>query len=304
MENIRVVAVDNRFGWHDPFAARHLRVAFDRFQPDLVEAHLARAALLAGKIKPAGTWPLIARTHNSLNGKYYRHVDVIVPTTTHAAKADYHSNVPQQKFAGVIPNFSRLNPVSKVVNPARPETIVAAGRFVRKKGFGILLEAVAGLKSMDETFSLQIAGDGPELRSLKALAAELGLNEHVRFLGRRTDVPDLIKEAGLFVLPSLSEPFGIILLEAMAMGTPIVATRCEGPLDVLDEHSAILVDKGDASALSHGLRKALQDPERSRIRAEHALTVYKRRYTPDVVVPKVLALYHDVIRQRERGIRR
>ena len=162
-----------------------------------------------------------------------------------------------------------------------------------------MLEALAELQSIDINFSLQIAGDGPEFSPLKALSTELGLNDNVQFLGRRNDIPDLMKNADLFVLPSLREPFGIIVLEAMAMGTPIIATRSEGPLEVLDEHSAILVDKGEKSALFHGLRKAIQDPESCRVRAQNALTVYKSCYAADAVVSKILALYEDFIRQFE-----
>ena len=299
MDNIEVVVVNNRFGWHDPFAANQIKVALNRFQPNIVETHLARAAFLAGKTKSAGKWPLIAKTHNNINGKYYRNMDVIVPFTAQAAKSDYHRNITQDKFATVIPNFSRLTPVSKAVKPTRIDKIFAAGRFVEKKGFNILLEALAELKASDINFSLQIAGDGPEFHSLRALSTELGINENVQFLGRRNDIPNLMKDVDLFVLPSLREPFGIIVLEAMAMGTPIIATRCEGPLEILDDQSAILVDKGQKSALFDGLRKAIQDPEGCRIRAQNALTVYTSCYAADAVVPKILTLYHDVIRQFE-----
>lgn len=299
MENIQVAVVNNRFGWHDPFATNQIKIALSRFHPNIVETHLARAAFLVGKIKSAGKWPLIAKTHNNINGKYYRNMDVIVPLTAQAAKAEYHRNIPQHKFATIIPNFSRLKPVSKIAKPTRIDKVFAAGRFVKKKGFKILLEALAELKSMDINFSLQIAGDGPEFHSLRALSTALGLNERVQFLGHRNDIPNLMKNADLFVLPSLKEPFGIIVLEAMAMGTPIIATRSEGPLEVLDNHSAILVDKGDTSALSHGLRRAIQDPASCRIRAQYALSVYKNRYSADAVVPKNLALYHDVVQQFE-----
>ena len=299
VDNIEVAIVNNRFGWYDPFAVNQIQIALNRFQPDIVEAHLSRAAFLTGKIKPAGKWPSIAKTHNNINGKYYRKMDAIVPTTTQAAKSEYHRNIPQHKFTKVIPNFSGLKPVSTVVKPARIDTIFAAGRFVEKKGFNVLLEALADLKAMDINFSLQLAGDGPEFSALRTLSIELGLDEHVQFLGRRNDIPNLMKNADLFVLPSLREPFGIIVLEAMAMGTPIIATRSEGPLEVLDENSAILVDKGDKSALFHGLRQAIQDPERCRVRAQNALTVYTSCYAADAVVPKILALYQDVIQQFE-----
>jgi len=299
MDNIEVAVITNRFGWYDPFATKQIQSALNRFQPNIVETHLARAAFLVGKTKSAGKWPLIAKTHNNINGKYYRNMDVIVPFTAQAAKSECHRNIPQDKFTTVIPNFSRLNPVSQVVKPARIEKIFAAGRFVGKKGFNILLEALAELKAVDMNFSLQIAGDGPGFHSLRALSTELGISENVQFLGRRDDVPNLMKNADLFVLPSLREPFGIIVLEAMAMGTPIIATRCEGPLEILDDQSAILVDKGEKSALFDGLRKAIQDPESCWMRAQNALNVYKSCYAADAVVPKILALYQDVIQQFE-----
>ena len=299
MENIEVAVINNRFGWYEPFATNQIQSALNWFQPNIVETHLARAAFLTGKTKFAGKWPLIAKTHNNINGKYYRNMDVIVPFTAQAGKAEYHSNVSQQKFATVIPNFSRLQPVSKVARPTRIHKIFAAGRFVEKKGFSILLEALAELKACDINFSLKIAGDGQESHALRALSTELGINKNVQFLGRRNDVPSLLKNADLFVLPSLREPFGIIVLEAMAMGTPIIATRCEGPLEILTRNSAILVDKSQKSALVHGLRQAIQDPEGCWIRAQNALNVYKSCYTADAVVPKILALYHDVIQQFE-----
>ncbi len=297
VDNIEVAIVNNRFGWYDPFAAKQIQIALNLFQPNIVEAHLARAAFLVGKTKPAGKWPLIAKTHNNINGKYYRKMDVIVPTTTQVAQSEGHLNIPHCKFSTVIPNFSRLQPVSKVVRPARIRNIFAAGRFIKDKGFNLLLEALAELKSMDINVSLQLAGDGPEFSPLRALSNKLGLNDNVQFLGRRNDIPNLIKNADLFVLSSLREHFPIVVLETMAMGTPIIATRCEGPLEALDDNSAILVDKGNKSALLHGLRKAIQDPESCRIRAQNALTLYKNCYAADAVVPKILTLYQDVIRR-------
>ena len=77
----------------------------------------------------------------------------------------------------------------------------------------------------DRRIRFQIAGDGPEFDELKKLQSELRLEDKVQFLGFRNDVPLLMKQSDLFVMPSLSEPFGIVLLEAMATGTPIVTTR-------------------------------------------------------------------------------
>ena len=95
----------------------------------------------------------------------------------------------------------------------------------------------------DRRIRFQIAGDGPEFDELKKLHSELKLEDKVQFLGFRNDVPLLMKESDLFVLPSLSEPFGIILLEAMATGTPIVTTRNHEALHLLNGDTAILLIK-------------------------------------------------------------
>ncbi len=168
-----------------------------------------------------------------------------------------------------------------------------------EKGFSFLLEVLAELKPIDGNFSFQIAGDGPELSSLKALSTELGINDKVQFLGRRNDIPNLGKNADPFALPSLRERFGIIVLEAMATETSVIAPRCEGPLEVLDDTSATLFDKSDKASLADGLRRAIQDTEDCQMRAQNALNVYKSCYVADAVVPKILALYDDVIRQFE-----
>ena len=110
--------------------------------------------------------------------------------------------------------MSRL--VSEVVCRPRITNVFAAGRFVKKKGFDFLLKAIPEVLAGDRRIRFQIAGDGHEFDKLKMLQTELKLEGKVQFLGFRIDVPQLMKQSQLFVMPSLSESFGIILLEAMA----------------------------------------------------------------------------------------
>ena len=143
----------------------------------------------------------------------------------------------------MIPRFSCVEPVSEAIWRSRITKIFAAGRFVRKKGFDYFLKAIPDVLASDGRIRFQIAGDGPEFDELKMLQTELKLEDKVQFLGFRNDVPLLMKESDLFVLPSLSEPFGIILLEAMATGTPIVTTRNHEALHLLNGDTAILLIK-------------------------------------------------------------
>ena len=95
-------------------------------------------------------------------------------------------------------------------------------------------------------------------------------------------------------MPSLSEPFGIILLEAMATGTPIVTTRNNGALHLLNGETAIFVDKASSSSLSSGILEAINNPEAAFERSKNALELFRNHYTPDAVMPKVLSLYQTV----------
>ena len=294
-----IAIINNRFGFHDLFAIRQIGEALDEFfhypSPHIVHSFGARATLFASKLKSqTRRWPLIASLPNSINHKYYKGADILVPSTNQMATSNHHKNLVDPVFSEVIPCFSRVEPVSEVVCRSRITKIFAAGRFVRKKGFDLLLKAIPEVLASDCRIRFQIAGDGSEFDELKKLQSELNLEDKVQFLGFRNDVPQLMKRSDLFVLPSLSEPFGIILLEAMATGTPIVTTRNNGALHLLNGDTAIFVDKASSNSLSSGILEAINNPEAASERSKNALELFKNHYTPDAVIPKALSLYQTV----------
>ena len=294
-----IAIINNRFGFHDPFAIRQIGEALDEFfsypLPHIVQTFGSRATLFASKLKSQTRhWPLIASLPNSINHKYYKGADILVPSTNQMATSNYHKSLVDPVFSEVIPHFSSVEPVSETVYRSRILKIFAAGRFVRKKGFDLLLKAIPEVLASDSRIRFQIAGDGPEFDELKLLQTELHLEEKVQFLGFRNDVSLLMKQSDLFVLPSLREPFGIILLEAMATGIPIVTTRNNGALHILNDDTAIFVDKASSSSLSSGILKAINNPEAAFERSKNALELFRNHYTPDAVMPKVLSLYQTV----------
>ena len=212
-----IAIINNRFGFHDPFAIRQTGEALDEFfhcpPPHIVQSFGSRATLFASRLKSqARRWPLIASLPNSINHKYYKGADILVPSTNQMATLNYHKNLVDPVFSEVIPRFSRVEPVSETVRRSSITKIFSAGRFVRKKGFDFLLKAIPEVLAGDRRIRFQIAGDGPEIDKLKMLQTELELEDKVQFLGFRNDVPQLMKQSDLFVMPSLSEPFGNILL--------------------------------------------------------------------------------------------
>jgi glycosyltransferase involved in cell wall biosynthesis len=142
---------------------------------------------------------------------------------------------------------------------------------------------------------LHIVGDGLVRRQLEALSQSLGLGDKIRFLGERTDVPELLGSASMFVLPSLTEGISLTLLEAMARGLPVVATRVGGnPEVVVDNVTGLLVPPSDPESLAAAMLRIHQDPAlgremgvRGRQRVEQEFSIqqmvraYERHYVDE-----------------------
>lgn len=155
--------------------------------------------------------------------------------------------------------------------------LIAVANFGKYKGHRILLQALAKLPG-EPVLESWLVGDGPERDDMERLARDLGLTSRVRFLGSRHDVPALLRQCDLFVLPSLWEPFGIALVEAMVLGMPVLACRAGGvPEIVRDGETGLLVPAGDADAMAAGLQRLLSDGAlRARLAAKAALDAAAR----------------------------
>ncbi len=161
--------------------------------------------------------------------------------------------------------------------------------FLPVKGHDILMRALALVKQRGVCLTVVTAGDGAERAPIEALASSLGLGpEHVRFLGFRSDVPDLLAAADFFVLPSRMEGLPLAVLEAMSHGLPIVTTRIGGnPEVVTDGEHGLLVPIEDPAALAAALARFAEDPElrrklgeagRVRVADEFSFTEMTRKY--------------------------
>ena len=138
--------------------------------------------------------------------------------------------------------------------------IVTAGRLVPVKGYTYLVAALARVIAEIPNTRLIFLGDGELRGELSGQVKTLGLEKHVLFLGMRNDVPEIISCSDLFVLPSINEGFGVVLLEAMAMKCPVVATNVGGvPEVVLDGETGILVPPRDPVQLARGIIRLLKD---------------------------------------------
>lgn len=142
-----------------------------------------------------------------------------------------------------------------------PPVIVAAGRLVPLKDFATLLRAVAFLRA-ERPVRLLLLGEGPARGDLERLRDELCLQDSVRLIGAVSDPLPYFRRAAAVALTSHYEGFGVVLVEAMACGTPVISTDCPGgPAEILENgRLGPLVPVGDAEALAHGLARILDDP--------------------------------------------
>jgi glycosyltransferase involved in cell wall biosynthesis len=183
--------------------------------------------------------------------------------------------------------------------PALRGPVVTVGRLQPEKDHETLLRAAALALLEDSTFRLEIAGGGPCLGRLRELAAELGIQEQVSFLGEVSEVPGLLQRSGLFVLPSLSEGVSLTLLEAMASGVAIVATRVGGnPEVIVDGETGVLVPPRDPVAVASAmLRLRRDDAERRRLSAAGRERV-ERFFDIRRMVAEYEAMYEGQVRAR------
>jgi glycosyltransferase involved in cell wall biosynthesis len=178
--------------------------------------------------------------------------------------------------------------------PDKPIVLTTA-RLTDQKGHRHLLEAAVQVP--EAVFVM--AGHGPERDALESQAQRLGISDRVKFLGFRGDIPDLLASCDVFVLPSLYEGLPLALLEAAAVGKPVVATTVGGVGEiVIHDETGLLVSPADPPALAAALRRLLADPDVARRLAAAASMHVRRTFSLEAMVKSVTAIYDQLLAER------
>ena len=176
-------------------------------------------------------------------------------------------------------------------------------RLVAEKGFDVLIKAVDQLLKSGADVELIIAGEGHETANLQAAIDQLGRQERIRLLGYRTDTKDLFQAMDLFALSSLREGLPNVVLEAMALGVPVAATRVAGvPRLIRHGENGLLIEPGSLDELVGALGQAQADPAlRQRLAAEGRRTV-EEKHSFRVRMDKIAALYDRLLQGTPTGM--
>ncbi|MBP9143731.1 MAG: glycosyltransferase [Thermoanaerobaculia bacterium] len=264
---------------------------------------------------------LALRLHRRIDLRLLRSFDGVIAVTAGLA-AELEQSVERRAVAGgrrrvarrVIPNgidAADLRARSAADLPAvraalaarsdqqgegRAPLLIAGGRLTRQKGLDLLLEALPAAVARHPGLVLWIAGEGPERPALAAQAARLGLASRVRFLGERGDLAALFSAADAFVLPSRSEGSPYVLLEAMALGLPVVAAAVGGVTTMLaDGDRGLLVRAGEPRELAGALLRLLENPDDARRQAEAARQAIAGPLSAACMVEATAAFYAEVL---------
>jgi glycosyltransferase involved in cell wall biosynthesis len=300
--------------WHDALAFLEVRRALRSLAPDLVSTHSSKAGVvgrLAARslalpvLHTAHGWAFTRRVAPPLRrfyvlwerfaGRCGNHVITVSDSDRRVALEE--GVVDAGGVTTVHNGVADVAPELRAEPGLEPPRLIMVARMEKQKDHATLLRALARLRH--RPWTLDLVGDGPTRPAVAALAAELGLEERVRFLGSRLDVPRCLARAQVFLLISLWEGFPRSILEAMRAGLPVVATDVAGVGEaVADGESGLLVGSGDVASLADRLDGLLADPERREALGRAGRARYEERFTAGHLQQGTLEVYRRLLRRQ------
>lgn len=286
----------------------------DHGLPDIVHAHSAlNGGLLAMEIKRTHGIPFVLTEHSSAYALEKIGTREKLIATTIVKTADYLIAVGIQlakemelyfKLNGLIwnyiPNIVNNMFLSYEFNETKSATdkftLIAVASLVPNKGIDLLLRAFALAFCGQSSINLDIVGDGEQMTKLKTLAVNLGLKTQVSFLGKlsRHDVLVAMSKSNALVLGSYYETFGVVLVEALALGKPVIATKCGGPESIVREGiDGYLVPVGDVRAFADALKRLYKN------KSDFSSAIIRQgcaeRFGPHEVIKQVFDVYSFLV---------
>ena len=305
-------------------------------QYDLIHTHDWLTGFAGIELKKILDCPLVATIHATERGRLRGHIStdlqwsidnaertlleeafcVIVCSRYMFNEVQYFFQIPAEKLT-IVPNGVNMADLGNGHNPAQlasfkaryaeptDRIVFTISRLVYEKGVHLLVRAAPRILAEYPEARIIIAGKGPEGTNLERQAYQLGVANRVNFIGFITDEDrnGLFKVAGCAVFPSLYEPFGIVALEAMALGCPVVVSDVGGLSEVVTHtDTGVTVFSDNPDSVAWGVLHALADPERARRYAAKARLTVERFFSWQRIAGLTVRVYRDVLGDCEHQV--
>ena len=227
---------------------------------------------------------------------------ICVSESVKVALPDRFDQIEQRVILPGVPLDLSTTP-PPILDENRVPVIGMAGPLEVIKGGSFFLRACHRVIDSGVPIRIVVTGSGPEEKNLRRLATSLELDDHITFVDDGTAMKAYLSAIDIFCLPSLQQGFGVIMLEAMALGRPAIASGVGGILSIIEDNkNGLVVPPSDSRALAERLLELLNDPERTRKIAIAGQNLVEDKFTVDRMVEETIGLYNEVTATRKASV--
>lgn len=279
------------------------------WHPDIIHANVLKAAFASVFISRIYSIPMVVTEHATEIATHsltyydrmklsfsYNRAKFILPVSRDLQSSiiNYYGIKTPSK---TVPNVVNIDKFSLSFKSEKtkgtPIKMLLVGFQTPRKGIPFLLKALSHLKTIRHDFFLDIVGDGPNKYEYEEMSKNLGLKDVVKFHGTQQEITGFIKDCDFFVLPSLYENFGVVYIEAMACGKPVIATSAGGPSEFIDNSLGRLVPPSDMNALIEAIEFMLDNY--MKFQPQFISTYVQNRFSYQAVGRQIDEIYRNII---------
>jgi len=316
---VEIVKCNGKWDWS---AVRQILKLLLKHNVDILHPHGYKADLYAyaaswpnrvGLLATCHNWPsklLSMRIYAALDRMLLRRYDKVIVVSEVVAGILRRSGVAPEKtttiFNGVdVEHFRGATPTLRnEIAPGEDAVVGFVGRLVPEKGGALLLRAAQQVLALCQKTRFVLIGEGPSRKEWEALAAQLGISQQVSFAGVRDDMPGVYASLDVVVLPSLIEAQPMCLLEAMAAGKPVIATRVGAvPRLITSGKTGLLLECGDVAGLASGIIRILRDRKLARQLGKNGQEHVSQYYSAEAMAKSYVAQYQQLLANRRNRTR-
>lgn len=295
------------FGYHG-LKILYKKIKKECGKPDLMHSHFLYKSNDAVQLKKNNNLPLVITEHLSnlmeenidtelleVGDKTYKNADEVITVSPGLKKVIKNEFNLKTKY---IPNIVdteifQFNNLNKTNN--KEFNFISVGALIDRKGMDLTINAFNKAFKNNPGIKLTIIGGGREKKNLESLIKELNLEDRIKLTGRieRKKIAEYFKQSDVFVLASKGETFGVVFIEAMASGLPVIATRCGGPEHFIKKEQGLIIEKNNIDKLVKAMKNIYKNIDSYDNKKISKMTV--EQFSPESVAEQITEVYKKVL---------